>query len=138
RLMLPACVTTVVRLSMTQNKVCYAHAGDTSLITRYKDGTVQQLTRDEMGLYDAKALQVAKEIRTETRVPNLSDVVKDERVVAVNMHNGIYHNYVDESGNTDPEIGVGVVNGLLELEDYVDTGEFNTENIASLILCTDG
>ena len=138
RLMLPACVATVLKIDFETQTANYAHVGDTALICYDNDGSAEQLTTDQMGKYDEQALQVAVRLKAERNADHISDVTALDEVRSINTKNGLYHNYVAENGLTDIAMGVGVIDGLLEMDDYIEEGTFNLTDIDRLLLCSDG
>jgi hypothetical protein len=138
RLMLPVCVATVVKLDLVNHKASFAHVGDTALYVFHTDGRVSQVTADQMGQHDDRAVQAALTVKAESNAPHLVDVVKHERVTTINKRNGIYHNYVDTTGAPDTTIGVGVINGLPQIETYIQTGMIDLDTVAGLVVCSDG
>jgi serine/threonine protein phosphatase PrpC len=138
RLTLPACVLTVAKINHAKHTLSFAHAGDTALFAFYKNGDVQQITGDQMGFHDQQALDIALNIKAETGAKHLSEVLKNPRVTKQNVGNGIYHNYVDEHGKTDNSLGVGVVDGLHELDAYIEVGKLDIEPLEGVLLCSDG
>jgi hypothetical protein len=138
RLALPVSVATLVQIDLARNQLQYAHAGDTALCLFLKDGAVRQPTRDQMGPYDQAALATARSVQTAKQLPHLRDVVNDPDVIAANRHNGLYHNYVDEHGQTQSDVGVGVINGLPQLADYIETGTVDLTQVAGCLVCSDG
>lgn len=138
RLMLPACVITIVKINHAKNSLSFAHAGDTILYGFYKNGDIQQITGDSMDTHDRQALDVALKIKAKTGAKHLSDVLIHPEVIKHNVHNGIYHNYVDPHGKTDTSLGIGVVDGLPELDDYIQVGEMKIDSLSGILLCSDG
>jgi len=138
RLMLPVCVATVVKIEMANHEASFAHVGDTALFVFHKDGRVSQLAEDQMGQHDDAAIEAALALKAELNAPHLSDVVGHERVVRINKRNGLYHNYVDASGAPDTTLGVGVINGLPEIQAYIQTGTIDLSAVEGLLVCSDG
>jgi hypothetical protein len=138
RLILPVCCVTTVRVDVQAGVLEYAHGGDTALFLFYRDGRVVRATRDQMIQHDGRAVQAAQMIQAETGAAHLADVVTDERVREINIANGIYHNYEDESGTTDAAVGVGVINGLPSLAAYLETGSVPTSDLSGFLVCSDG
>ena len=138
RLALPVCVATAVRINSQTRQLDYAHVGDTMLLIFHDDGRISTPTTDQMGIYDERALAMAVRIQAETGAPHMVDVVADPRVVEINRRNGLYHNYVDEQGKPDVKVGVGVINGLPEMEAYMECGSIDLHDVSSILLSTDG
>lgn len=138
RLMLPVCVATVVQIDVRHHEARFAHVGDTALYVFHEDGRVCQLTDDQMGQHDDAAIEAALALKAEVNAPHLSDVVRHDRVTRINRRNGLYHNFVDASGATDTTVGVGVINGLPEIQAYVQTGTIDLSTVAGLLVCSDG
>lgn len=138
RLILPVCCVTVTRVDLQAGRLEYAHGGDTALFLFYRDGGVVRATRDQMVQHDGRAVQAAQAIQAETGAAHLADVVMDERVREINIANGIYHNYEDESGKADAAVGVGVINGLPMLAAYLETGSVPAADLSGFLVCSDG
>ncbi len=138
RLLLPACVATIVHVNLAISMLEFAHVGDTALFVKYTDGSISQITSDNMASHDRAAL--SKAIRKQQADANLHiiDLLSDEEIHFHNHHNGLFHNFVDEAGKTDPSVGVGAINGLPELVDYVQQGTLTLNNVSSLLVCSDG
>lgn len=138
RLILPVCCVTVARVDVNAGALEYAHGGDTALFLFYRDGRVVRATRDQMIQHDGRAVEAAQQIKAETGAAHLVDVVTAERVRDINIGNGIYHNFEDPIGATDPAVGVGVINGLPALAAYLETGRVPLDELAGFLVCSDG
>jgi len=138
RLILPVCCVTTVRVDVQAGRLEYAHGGDTALFLFYRDGRTVRAITDQMIQHDGRAVQAALDIKAASGAAHLADVVTDERVREMNIANGIYHNYEDESGATDAAVGVGVINGLPMLAAYLETGSVPTADLAGFLVCSDG
>lgn len=140
RLALAGCVVTVVRLDTAYQLLEYAHVGDTSLLEIRRDGEVICHTSDQMGPYDAEVLQSATRLREEKGLPHLRDAISLPEVRWMDIENGLRHNYVDESGRTQPGQGCGVIDGLPELADYIESGAIPIDptQTAGFCLMSDG
>ncbi|GAB4315505.1 MAG: hypothetical protein Kow00117_07490 [Phototrophicales bacterium] len=122
RLVLPACVVTIARVDLQQRLLDYAHVGDTELVIFTQDGRVESITqtippRWEQGLIDAQDA---------------------DPIIRKHKQHGLLHNYTDPQGNTDPNIGIGVLNGMEELADYVQSSQISLDGVTDVILCSDG
>jgi hypothetical protein len=137
RLALPVCVATVAQIDCQTNQLTYAHAGDTALFTFQKDGSVSEVTFDQMAHYDKQTLALVLKLQAEEGL-DFDTAREDERVKKINRQHGLYHNYVDEDGQTDPELGVGAINGLPELVDYIEEGVIDLADVAGVVVCSDG
>jgi serine/threonine protein phosphatase PrpC len=141
RLVLPACVATLVRLNLSSGVFDFAHVGDTALIQVDATGEVHLLSQDQMGAFDDRVLEIAlKVVRQQgNQVHNIAQAVQTVPAVReTNILNGVRHNYVSEDGHTQPGEGCGVINGLAELGDYVQTGEGTLAPGDRLYLMSDG
>ena len=134
RAALPACVLTLVRIK--QRQLFYVHLGDTSLLLFHNDGTVTvavggegRSSRDEM-YTRLKALQSERGLASPSGLLNEGDI--QQQMIA----RRVYHNYRDVTGT--PGGGVGVVNGLPEMTDYAEGGQIMLEDVAAVLVCTDG
>ncbi|MBN1565946.1 MAG: protein phosphatase 2C domain-containing protein [Anaerolineae bacterium] len=138
RLALPVCVATVAKVDLAKRQLVFAHAGDTALFVFYENGQVSQLTHDQMGQHDDRALVLAKSIQKELNKPQLVDVLSDPCIIEINRVNGIYHNYVDAQGEIDRNVGVGVINGLPQLAAYIQEGSLSLAGVNGILVCSDG
>lgn len=141
RLLLPACVATLVRLNLSSGVFDFAHAGDTMLIRVNAEGDVHLLSQDQMGVFDDIVLEIALDAveRPDNQVHTVAQAVQTVGAVRErNILNGVRHNYVDENGYTQPSGGCGVINGLTQLSDYVQTGGGKLAPGDRLYLMSDG
>ena len=142
RLVLPACVVTLVRVAHL--KGCpvleYAHAGDTCLIVGLTSGEIRVPTPDQMGGFDAEVLGRAIDLQCQrgTRRLCLREVLELPEVRRADRRNRMHHNYVDENGLTVAGSGCGVLNGLPELEAYLRVGMIPLDEVDFLMLVSDG
>lgn len=139
RLILPACCITVARIDLEYATLSYGHCGDTALFLLYQDGSTVQVTPDQMKQHDdvvnRERSRVVKEHQPQDDA-EYRQMTADAQIT--NQNNGIYHNYVDQDGNTDTTLGVGVINGLPQLETYLVTDTISLENVEQIILTSDG
>jgi serine/threonine protein phosphatase PrpC len=133
---LPVCVATVACVDLDANVLRFAHAGDTGLLLFMKDGSVSAPAMNQMRHHEENTLFFAQSLQLRQKAAHLADVLDDPRVKALN--NALYHNYVDENGDTDLNVGVGVVNGLPQLEHYIQTAELDISEVSGILLCSDG
>jgi len=138
RMALACCVATAVRIDLRTRRMDYAHAGDTALYLFHDDGRVTNPTGDQMGDHDAQALKLAQHIQAQRGAAHLADVLDDQRVLEANWRNGLYHNYVDVHGHTDQSVGVGIINGLPQLEAYMQRDTLELDGICGVLVCSDG
>lgn len=142
RLVLPACVLTLVRLHFDPHlrAIEYAHAGDTALLVVHKDGRVMVPTPDQMGRFDAQVVArgwMMAHLHDSVN-GNLRDYVSTPEVRDVDIRNGMRHNYIDEKGQPHPSAGCGVIDGLPELSSYIVAGTIPGEDVDLICLVTDG
>lgn len=135
RLILPAACITVARVDLIHRTVEVAHGADTALIVLYSDGRVVQATPDQMGQHDARFL---KRLQDLVREGMPLENCPTSEAKHIDVMNGVYHNYVDENGGIDYSVGVGVLNGLPELEHYLYTNTISLEGVQGLLLVSDG
>ena len=95
-------------------------------------------TGDQMGSHDAEALKLARRIQAERGAAHLADVLDDPRVLEFNWRNGLYHNYVDVDGHVDRSMGVGIINGLPQLEAYLQQETLGLTDVCGVLVCSDG
>lgn len=146
RLALPACVCTVAHLDLAAGRLDYAHLGDTALFACYTDGRVEEVTADPIGRYDSAALRHARDVQQKYGLAHFSEAIDNqiaEQTVyqearQVNFNSGIYHNFVTPEGQVDRAVGVGVIDGLPEMEAYIQRGSLSLEGLQAVLLCSDG
>lgn len=140
RLLLPACVVTLIRLDTSRLFLEYAHAGDTALLEIQGNQSTLCHTSDQMGKFDQEVLELAWHLMKEKRLGSFKEAVRLPTVVQKDKENGIRHNFVNFAGKTDPSQGAGVVNGLPELENYVETGRIliDLQRTSGFCLISDG
>lgn len=137
RLFLPAAVATLAVIDTDLQTLYYGHIGDTSLILCYPDGSVKVPTRDQVQSKAGSALYAAVQEVAGSGL-SMQEVVDHPLLRALDRDQRIYHNYVDENGNTAPQYGTGVINGLPALADYIRTDVVSLEGVAAIILASDG
>jgi serine/threonine protein phosphatase PrpC len=140
RLVLPACVTTLVRLNLSSGVFDFAHVGDTALVKVDAANEMHLLSQDQMRPFDDRVLEIALEaVQQDNQVYNVAQAIQTVPAVReTNLLNGVRHNYVNENGQTQPGEGCGVINGLAELSDYVQTGDGTLAPGDRLYLMSDG
>lgn len=122
RLVLPACVATIVRVDLHERLLDYAHAGDTELLLFTEDGRIESIVQTIPPQWDR----------------GLMDADDADETIRKHRRYGLMHNYTDKQGNTDSSIGIGVINGMEELADYVQTGQISLDGVTDVLLCSDG
>ncbi len=139
RLFLPAAVLTLITIDTKLNLLRFAHAGDTALLVCYTDGHVETLTldKDKRMNYESALVAAASQVIRDHR-GSMLDAVNDPVIRALDRDHRIYHNYVDEYGNTAPGYGIGVVDGLPQLADYVQAGMMSLGAVAAVMVVSDG
>jgi len=140
RLVLPACVVTVARLNLTSRQLEFAHLGDTTLLEIFQDGNVVRHTKDQMGPFDCIAFEQIMALQKEQELSHFRDAMLLPESRNFIIESGLRLNYVDLDGKTDRHNGCGVVNGMSEMEDYIETGviSINPNNTLGFALLTDG
>lgn len=137
RLALPVCVATAVRIDLDAATLQFAQAGDTALFIRRENGVVSCVAgpserRDRIALGSAWEQQQAHP------GSHVADFLQDGETRERNRYNGIYHNYVDANGNIDHSVGVGVINGLPQLAEYIEQGSLDLADVCGVLVCSDG
>jgi len=140
RLLLPACAITLARFDLEKREVDFAHLGDTSLLEFRNDGETVRHTTDQMGKFDQAAFEAILEYQKREKFPNFKDAVMSPGGRRFIIESGLHLNYVDEQGRTDPAKGCGILNGLSEVSDYIETGtiEIDPSREGAFVLMTDG
>jgi hypothetical protein len=124
----------------------YAHLGDTALFACYTDGRVEEVTADPIGRYDSAALRHARDVQQKYGLAHFSEAIDNQiaqqtvyqEARQVNFNSGIYHNFVTPEGQVDRAVGVGVIDGLPEMEVYIQRGSLSLEGLQAVLLCSDG
>ncbi|HEX6818738.1 MAG TPA: hypothetical protein VF120_10215 [Ktedonobacterales bacterium] len=137
RLALPICVATAVRIDLTAATLQFAQAGDTALFVRRADDLVSHIAGGT-GERDHFALGVAWAKQQANPGSHVVDFLQDSETLGRNRYNGIYHNYVDANGNIDRSVGIGVINGLPQLSEYIHRGSVDLGDMKSVLVCSDG
>ena len=140
RLLMPACAVTLARFDLEKREVSFAHLGDTSLFELRNDGKTVRHTADQMGKFDQAAFEAILEYQQREKFPNFKDAVMSPGGRRFIIESGLHLNYVDEQGRTDPTQGCGILNGLSEVSDYIETGttEIDPSRAGAFVLMTDG
>ena len=140
RMVLPACVATIARLNLSTHHLEFAHLGDTSLLEICYDGRVVRHTTDQMRPFDSMAFEEILNLQRARKLPHFRDAVTLPEGRHFIIESGLRLNYVDTNGKTDKQQGCGVINGLPEMTDYIETGTFlvSPERTQSFLLLTDG
>jgi serine/threonine protein phosphatase PrpC len=138
RLALPVCVATAVQLDRHTGRLRCAHAGDTALYLFHQDGRVTQPTSARISSHDDEALRLAVQMQRERGLAHLADALTLPEVAEANRRNGLYHNYVDDHGQPDLNVGFGVINGLPVLEAYLYRFELPLTDVTGVLVCSDG
>lgn len=138
RSVLPACVVTVAQIDTANKTLDYAQAGDTSLLLFNQDRSVTVAAGDDGRTQGSRLLARARQIQVERNLPSLDDALDDPAIRRAMQEGGIWLNYVDEHGQTQPGRGVGAVNGLPQLADYITVGMVDLTEVVGVVVCTDG
>ncbi len=138
RLFLPAAVVTLITVDTELNLLRFAHAGDTSLLVGYEDGHASLVTQNASAPMNYESALALATQTVVNRGLSMLDAVNDPVIRALDRDHRIYHNYVDKNGDTVVEQGVGVVDGLPELADYVQSGMVMLDNVTAAIVLSDG
>lgn len=140
RLVLPACVITLLRLHLAERRLELASLGDTSLVELRRDGQAIRHTQDQMGLYDHRVLRAASDLQRQHQLPHFRAAIRHPDIAPLKLEAGLRHNFVDQQGRTAPGDGCGVIDGLPEMEDYIQLEEVtvDTAQTAGLLLISDG
>ena len=139
RMVLPACVVTLIRYDTIRQQLEYAHLGDTALMFFQDDGTVQMVAGHDGRVSSQGTLGMAQRIQQTDGLPHLRDAVAHATVIKRNLEGALYHNYVDEHEQLDPLRGVGVIDGLREAEAFIKTGALAVDaSTTGILVFTDG
>ena len=140
RLILPACAVTLTRLDLVNGNMDFAHLGDTSLLEIRHNGKVIRHTTDQMGEFDQTAFKLILDYQKRESLPSFRDAVMTDEGRQFVIKSGIHLNYVDEHGKTKINEGCGVINGLPEARDYIETGTIPVDPSKTLgfVLMSDG
>jgi hypothetical protein len=137
RVGLPACVMTLTEVNPADHTLRYAHAGDTSLLVAYDDGSVSVPT-DSPTPNDHALMRTIRQTRDHHPDHSFRDLTQQTEIRRFNRDSALLHNYVDEFGLPQPSQGTGVLDGLPELRYFVKTGELSLDGVAFVCAMTDG
>jgi hypothetical protein len=138
RLGLPACTVTLAEYNPATRQLRYAHVGDSSLMIAYRDGRVIVPTQPDVPNYESTLRQVTLTLRKHHPDLPLRELFQQPEIKKVNLHNALYHNYVDEHGLPQPKQGIGVVDGLPELRYFIQAGKIDLDEALFVCAMTDG
>ena len=140
RLIFPACAVTLIRLDLVNGIVDFAHLGDTSLLEIRHKGKVIRHTTDQMGKFDQAAFKSISEYQKKENLPDFRNAVLSQEGRQFIIESGLHLNYVDDNGKTNRNNGCGVINGLPEVKDYIETGTIKIDPSQTLgfVLMSDG
>lgn len=136
RLFLPAAAVTLAVIDTAVQTLYFGQLGDTTLALCYADGSVEIPAREGTRSYDSALFAAVQQVSA--RGMKVIDVIQNPLIQSLNHNYRIFHNFVDDSGNTVPDRGVGVINGLPELEDYIKTGVVSLQNVEAVLVMSDG
>lgn len=138
RLMLPACTYTAVRVDCQSGAVEVVHGADSALLLFMTDGSIEQVTPDQMKQHDDAFKQLWIKNRDEPAHHPFFRSRGDNRALELNRVNGLFHNYVGPDGTPDPAVGVSVVNGLPEIRHYMFTARRSLADVCAVMVMSDG
>lgn len=138
RLTLPACTYTAVRVDLACQQLEVAHGADSALLLLMDDGTMQQITPDQMAQHDDVYEEARRSMPDELAHHPFFRALGFSRAVELDRMNGLYHNYVAPDGTLDPTVGVSVVNGLPQMRDYMFTAVRPLVGVQAVIVASDG
>ena len=136
RLFLPSAVISLAVIDTEKGEMSFAHAGDTAILVCYADGRVEVPTHEQREINNENALSVANDQTDANR--HMKDVLDDPAIRRLDLNQRIFHNYVDENGQTVRGRGIGVIDGLPELADYLKTGTVSLDGVEAILLISDG
>jgi hypothetical protein len=137
RLFLPSAVVTLVTVDTARQTLNYAHLGDTQLMLYYQDGRVEVPTYHGAETLKNNALPQALEL-VRTEGISMIEAVSRAEIIALDRDARLRHNYVDAQGRVVLEKGDGVIDGLPEMADYIQEGEYSLAGIEFLAVMSDG
>lgn len=138
RLMLPAACATLVRVHTDKNQLAIAHVGDTVLVARHKDGSIRELVPDQVMMSEAQRLAVGAEIKAALGLPHFADVFATEQYISDSIRHHLLFNCVGENGRRTCDWGIGILNGLPEIEHYIYCSVESLSDIDAVLVASDG
>lgn len=138
RLALPVATYAAMRVNWQTQTLEVAQGADAAVFAIYTDGTVKQLTPDQMAQHDTAAKELWLNQPDAPAEHPFFRALGDNRGMEVNRINGLYHNYVGPNGEIDEAVGVSVVDGLPEIIDYMFTLETTLDDVQALLVTSDG
>jgi serine/threonine protein phosphatase PrpC len=128
---LPASGGTMVKIEMDKNLISFAHLHDSCGVKYYKDGRSEVFTDDKNHKFDARMFDLIAQIAKEKDVtPKVAR--QDERV-----KQALIQMFIERNNNPDGT-GNGLINGDPNMEQYIYSGSFGSEDLKAVLLCTDG
>jgi serine/threonine protein phosphatase PrpC len=138
RLVLPAATYTVARIDWEKQQLEVAHGADSALIAFQQDDTAVRITPDQMVQHDDKAKSLYLTDPDAKAEHPFFQALGDSRAREINRLNGLYHNFVSPDGQTDPAVGVSVINGLPNVADYMFQTCLPLDQYKAVLLVSDG
>ncbi|XWX02459.1 hypothetical protein VZO05_08065 [Aggregatilineales bacterium SYSU G02658] len=138
RLMLPVCTYTAVRVDFAREQIEVAHGADSALLLLMADGSLQQITPDQMAQHDEAFKAVYAAAPDEPAQHPFFRALGLNRASEIDRLNGLYHNYVAPDGALDPTVGVSVVDGLPQMRDYMFTAIRPLTDVQAVLVVSDG
>lgn len=138
RLGLPVATYAAARVNWQAQMLEVVQGADAAVFAIYYDGTVKQLTPDQMAHHDRAAKKLWLSQPAAPAEHPFFHALGDNRGMEVNRANGLYHNYVGPNGEIDESVGVSVVDGLPEITDYMFTLECSLDDIRAVLVTSDG
>jgi hypothetical protein len=124
RLILPACVLTLVSIDRKTRTLDYAHLGDSELFFFRADGGIERV------------IQPARPDAHQAQPVDLSH--EADPTVRHYKTRGLAHNFTTPTGQTRPTAGIGVLNGQPQAADYILSGQRDLTGVQAVLACTDG
>ncbi len=139
RVLLPATVVTLVRIDLEAGRLTCGHLGDTALLL-LRDTATTHVTRFERnGPFGTDSLyqQLAvAPFHAADFHPSLAGI--DLEILRRDSAGRIFHNYVSAAGQIESNIGIGVLDGLPEMADYLREYEMPLAGVRGVLVCSDG
>lgn len=138
RLVLPVCTYTAVRVDFAREQIEVAHGADSALLLLMADGSLHQITPDQMAQHDEAFKAVDAATPDEPAQHPFFRTLGLSRAREIDRLNGLYHNYTAPDGALDPTVGVSVVNGLPQMRDYMFTAIHPLTDVQAVLVVSDG
>ena len=128
---LPASMATIVTVDFSNKSLKFAHIGDTYGFVFKSNNSSQLFTDDKNNKFDQEMFSILKEISRDKSI-----TVRQARQDA-DFKKSLYEMFIRRNNNPN-RLGSGLLNGDPHAELYIQEGHLSLQDVAGLIIATDG